>query len=103
MARTWTTRTHPRADDPRSDAALLGRRMRMITAPWTPLDRQPHLAAYLPGAPPLMARRLDANALRRRALLRHWRRVAPVAVAACSGALATIALYTWTVLELVVP
>jgi hypothetical protein len=75
----------------------------MLTTPWTPLDGHPDLEAYLSGAPPLMARRLDANALRRRALLRHWRRLAPVAVAAWSAALATVALYTWTVLELVVP
>jgi hypothetical protein len=75
----------------------------MLIAPWTPLDGQPHLAAYLPGAAPLMARRLDANALRRRALLRHWRRQAPVATAACSAALATVALYTLTVLQLGVP
>jgi hypothetical protein len=79
------------------------RRTRMLTTPLTPLDGQPDLAAYLPGAPPLTARRPDAAALRRRALLRSWRRQAPAAVAACSVALATVALYTSALLQLVVP
>jgi hypothetical protein len=76
----------------------------MLTTPRVPRDGRPDLAAYLPGAGPLVPhRRHDATALRRRALRRYWRRQTPPVAAAALAALCTVALYAWAVVELGVP